>query len=361
MPLKTKKDEGASDTKLVIKEPFLTTNHVLVVFFVVLIATALAFDIALTQIKSKPIPTCGDGTLHASCSLIKPYFCDQGVLMEKASACGCGDSMKASGDSCISKYSTGENNISFNYTLNGKYGLIDLIVYDGANNYVSKLPKEIYLSAGEQPLKSDFKLKSVDEEQQRGFLLPLVAKIQNKTDDEDDQVRIAISLVQNIPYGFSNKTPVVGANGGINYSRYPYEVLYDNAGICGEKSALLSFILKEMGYKTAFFYYPDENHEAIGIGCPVENSVLNSGYCFIETTGPSIITDDSLEYVGGIILNSEPQIILISKGKSIGKNWVEYKDAQMMKKIRRGFVLFENFKLGGLEKKYGLVREYQAA
>ena len=39
-----------------------------------------------------------------------------------------------------------------------------------------------------------------------------------------------------------------------------------------------------------------ENHESVGIRCPLEESYKESGYCFIETTAPAIISDDSIEY-----------------------------------------------------------------
>ena len=98
------------------------------------------------------------------------------------------------------------------------------------------------------------------------------------------------SIVQKITFGNSNKTIKV-SRGELDYARYPYEVLYDEKGVCGEKSELLAFILREMGYGVAFFYYPPENHEAIGIKCPKRHSVGRTGYCLIETTGPSIMAE----------------------------------------------------------------------
>ena len=36
------------------------------------------------------IKTCSDGTTHGECSLNKPYYCDNGILSENCSLCGCG-------------------------------------------------------------------------------------------------------------------------------------------------------------------------------------------------------------------------------------------------------------------------------
>jgi len=206
--------------------------------------------------------------------------------------------------------------------------------------------------------KADFKFKKIDEKEQRELLLGLVMKIKNLTLVKEDQMRIAVSLVQNIPYAESEKT-FVTRNIISNYSRYPYDVLYDNAGICGEKSELLAFLLRELGYEVVFFYHAYENHEAVGIKCPLKESFNDTGYCFIETTGPSIITDNSIDYVGGIRLVSEPEVVLISTGDSLGVDLYEYKDANNMEKIRDSWISFSSsVKFNKLKKKYGLVEEY---
>ena len=70
------------------------------------------------------------------------------------------------------------------------------------------------------------------------FFVPLVDAIREKTDDPDDQVRIAVSLVQQIPYDQEM------LDKGTLEIRYPYQTLLDNKGVCCEKSVLLpiSFI-----------------------------------------------------------------------------------------------------------------------
>jgi hypothetical protein len=275
--------------------------------------------------------------------------------------CGCSNLSIQEGDLCVSKYQAGPKEISLNYVLRGEEEEIDFIVYKEGYDYVSKIPRDIYYSAGEIPSRADFKIRSINEENQRGVLLPLVIKILNKAENKDDAVRIAVSIVQKIPYESSDKkTTFIGKQ--VNYSRYPYEVLYEQKGICGEKSALLAFLLKEIGYNVSFFYFPLENHEAVGIKCPEKESFKESRYCFIETTAPAIISDDSIEYAGGITLNSQPEIIPISGGGAIGTNWYEYSDADILEKIRKGGgALFRDSRLNKLIQKYGLVDEYRIA
>jgi len=303
---------------------------------------------------------CNDGTESDECSETQPYICLDGKLIESPSICGCAYTFNLdSFGSCVNQYKVDSKNMTFNYTVNGKRGEINLTVYHGIYIYFSNLSRTI--SPDKNPTLFDFRSKSVNEENQKAFLLPLVVAIQNAAEDPDDQVRIAVSLVQNIPFGSSNKTIRV-LDFSFEYYRYPYEVLYENQGVCGEKSALLAVLLKELGYGSAFLYYSKENHEAMGIECPVSKGIDAVGYCFIETTGPSIITDNRTEYTSSVSLVSIPQIIPISYGSSFGeKNFYEYKDAKILDSIREdartyGTLNFiQHVQFQSLKKKYGLV------
>ena len=315
------------------------------------------------KIEERMVLTCGDGTFYDTCSLNEPFYCQEGVLIEKASICGC-SSRKKSGDSCVSEYQVWPKNVRLKYIFNSEARYITYVTYGGLAEYLGNLSRSIIYYSEEKPFRVDFKLESINEPVQKEFLLSLVAVIQNLAEDKIDQTRIAISLVQNIEFGDSYKKIDFGDN-FVDYERYPYEVLYDLKGVCGEKSTLLAFLLKELGYGVVLFYYPFENHEALGIACPVENSYKGSGYCFVETSGPSIITDNEMEYVGGIILESYPEFMLISEGISLPKNLQEYKDAEDFKKIRensrqRGIDKGDMRKLKEFKAKYGLAEFYNA-
>lgn len=330
----------------------------LALFLVFLALIMLIFKSPIDLTKTK---TCGDSSLYGTCSVVKPYYCDGGSLVEKASVCGCSESSERSGDSCITNLHTEPRDLTLKYILDGEEKTLNFRVYKGLADHLSVLPPGISYVSGEKPVRADFIFKKINEDEQRKLLLPLVIKIKNLTDDKEEQARIAISLVQNIQYGFSNKTEGFFGN-KVNYSRYPYEVLYESKGICGEKSELLAFLLRELGYGIVLFYNQEENHESLGIKCPQEESYKGTGYCFVETTGPSIITDDGIEYVGGITLDSQPEVIFISDGESLPEGLQEYKDAETMNRIRQGkFVLFRDLKLEALKERYGLVEEYNPA
>lgn len=95
---------------------------------------------------------------------------------------------------------------------------------------------------------------------------------------QDQIVEFLVALVQYIPYDSAklNQSPM--------QPNYPYETLYRNSGICSDKTFLTVAILRELGYGAAILDFPDLNHSAAGISCPLADSVNNSGYCYIETT-----------------------------------------------------------------------------
>jgi len=333
--------------------------YLLLFLIFILILIPLFFLFQTTEEKTL---ICADGTIHNSCSSIKPYYCVNGEFIEKASVCGCSEGLTKDDDECLSEFHTNPKNMTLKYILNGKKNKINFTVYEGITQYLSEISRSIDSFNGE-PTRADFKFKKLNEVNQRNFLLPLVVEIKNLEKEKEEQMKIAVSIVQNIEWGYSNKIARFGG-ASVAYSRYPYEILYDSQGICGEKSELLAFLLRELGYEVVLFYNQEENHESVGIRCPLEYSWNNSGYCFIETSGPSIITDTSINYVGGLKITSEPQIINISEGISLGNNLEEYEDSKNLMKIReeidaKGKISFFNkLRLYKFSKKYGLVSEY---
>jgi len=276
-----------------------------------------------------------------------------------ASVCGCSNLSVIEGNKCLSQYEEGEKIVTLNYVLRGEEGKIDFIVYEELYNYLADIPR--FVDFQENFTLLDFRLKMLDDENQRELLLPLVAEIQSITKNKEDQARIAISIVQNIPFGNSDKVVKFGSLIS-EYQRYPYEVIYDNEGVCGEKSELMVFLLREIGYGVAFIYYSEENHEAVGIKCPEKYGVDDSEFCFVETTGPAIITDDKTEYVTFSELTSYPQVLIASNdGLALEKYEYEYVDAKNMIAIREsakddGIINpLEYLQYMVLKSKYGIV------
>lgn len=94
----------------------------------------------------------------------------------------------------------------------------------------------------------------------------------------DQIAEFLLALVQAIPYDETKlfQQPIV--------PNYPYETIYKNSGVCSDKTFLAVSLLRELGYGAAILDFPDKNHSAVGISCPVSDSIAGSGYCFVETT-----------------------------------------------------------------------------
>ncbi len=222
--------------------------------------------------------------------------------------------------------------IMLTYTFHGITQKTPFVVYKGVYDYLSEIPRSISYIPGIEPAPTmkDFVMKEINNKVQNEAVYPLVKKIKILGDNPDDQVRIAVSMIQHIPYDCAeamNKTS--------QESRYPYQVLYDMKGICGEKSELLAMILRDLGYGVALFYFEDEDHMAVGIKCPKKYSYRKSGFCFIESTNPTIITDANETYNGVGKLSSTPIIIKVCNGTSFNSVYKEYNDAQEWIKLNK--------------------------
>ncbi len=187
-------------------------------------------------------------------------------------------------------------------------GSFNYVVYGGVNDYLAELPREMsyyYVP----PSNRDFIMRDLDNKIQRYYLLPFVEKIQEKTTSKKEQANIAIRIVQGIPYdwGAYSSRSVTG--------RYPYEVLYDEKGVCMEKADLLAFTLRELGFGVVIFEFEKESHRAVGIKCSKGN--YQTDYCFIESTDYYPIGQIPSSYVGGVdIRRAIPEVIVISEGDS---------------------------------------------
>jgi len=198
-----------------------------------------------------------------------------------------------------------------------------------------------------------FYLSSLEHDGQKKALEPFIDSIKTvgKRNEYDD-LRIATSLVQQIPYGKVK-----------NYEtrwHYPYEVLYTQSGVCGDKSRLLAFLLKGLGYGVALLQFDIENHMALGIKVPEEFSYKKTGYAFVETTRPTIISDYHCDYVNAGKLTSTPLIIPVSDGKTFNGVQEEYRDACEWNDIlSRGKILdhYHYSRYQYLSYKYGMTKK----
>lgn len=227
----------------------------------------------------------------------------------------------------------------YTYTLNGRSDIIPLALSTKIyQDYTKKAEPSI------ENGNSAYFLGYVDDPGQQPYIAALARAIREKTPVQDDQARIAISLVQHIPY-----------RDGVHY-RFPYEVLYSGQGVCGEKSMLLAALLRELGYGSAVFYFVKEDHMTTGIAAPSSYGYRGTGYAFIESTEPNIITYDGSEFSFGT-LASMPEVIVVGTGRSFSTASSEYQDARTYTAIEGNInhlSTAESAQLDSLNAKYDL-------
>lgn len=128
----------------------------------------------------------------------------------------------------------------------------------------------------------------------------------------DDFAELVTDFVQNISYDYEKlEAPDFTI-------KYPYETLYDQKGVCSDKTLLAAKILDHYGYGVALFLFEKEEHMSLGIQCPKTSSSYLSGYCYLETTGAEEI-GVAPEILGDERLASQPQVLAISKGREYGR------------------------------------------
>lgn len=214
---------------------------------------------------------------------------------------------------------TGPETFHYSYVLHGRPGMIRFDAYRGVNDYLSTQ----YPASFDDD--RDYWRQFVDESVQDRYLERLAGNIRAAEADREDRARAAISMVQKIPY--------------VDYSfdtaaKYPYHVLFHQNGDCDEKSLLLAYLLRELGYGVALFHFEKEGHMAVGISAPDQYCYKKTGYAFIETTVPSIPTDAGGEYAGAGALTSDPMVFVIADGDLFEGIWREHADAAEWNRIR---------------------------
>jgi hypothetical protein len=226
------------------------------------------------------------------------------------------------------------NEKEFPYVLRGSSGTISANLSPDTYDRVAAIPQPVLCSRYTDnftPCTAEesrqYYLQYLDNPLQKDGLDDLVKAIRSKTADRDDQARIAISLVQHIHYDYSKSDPLFFPMGT---TRFPYMVLYENSGVCEEKSLLLAYLLRELGYGAVLFEFSREKHMTVGISSPYYYSYRTSGYAFIETTTPTIPTYSDGDYLKIGKLTSDPRIIPISRGDLFNGIGEEFGDVRKM-------------------------------
>jgi len=177
---------------------------------------------------------------------------------------------------------------TFNWEYKGKKYSLDETLYQSAYDYYKSQPKQ-YSYAESLPAnwEDEYYLMFLKSAEGDNTISDLAKKIQDlgkKHNLTDNQiVDLTLGFVQSIPYDDAKAKDILAKKGNIAM-RFPYEVLWEQTGVCSDKSLLAYALLKEIGYGVALFAFEQDNHMAVAVQCPQNYSNYASGYCYAETT-----------------------------------------------------------------------------
>ncbi|MDO8507648.1 MAG: transglutaminase-like domain-containing protein [bacterium] len=184
---------------------------------------------------------------------------------------------------------TGPKQVVLNCTYHGQKLTINENLYQSVDEYYASDPRKMRL---------DYK-SFVSSNSKDLTIKDLTQKIKVKGTElglsSDQTMDLATCFVQNIPYDTEKAKIVLSQNPGDKltrvtqreyYDRFPYETLYENKGICTDKSYLEAAILKEMGYGASILTFNTEKHMAVGVQTPKGYTSFNTDYSYVETTSP---------------------------------------------------------------------------
>ena len=171
----------------------------------------------------------------------------------------------------------GPREVSFQWEYQDQNYELKETLYQSVDEYYAKKEKGILTGQEESSIekylafpKEDTTISKVSND--------LVGLASSQNLAKDETVDLVLAFVQSIPYDKER------AATDLTHPRYPYEILYENLGICSDKSLLADALLRNQGYGTSIFLFTKDEHMALGVACPDQYSSYNSGYCFAETT-----------------------------------------------------------------------------
>lgn len=181
--------------------------------------------------------------------------------------------------------------MTLNCEFQGQQIIIEETLYRSVRDYYESDPKKSRYSA-----KNDYRYFTQEYPEDK-TIRNLTAKIKDKAQSlgfsSDRTLDLVTCFVQNIPYDEPKAKKILSKNEGQLISsgesralqgRFPYETLYDNLGICTDKSFLEAALARELGYGVSLLAFDAERHMAAGIRVPGEYSSFGTGYAFVETT-----------------------------------------------------------------------------
>ncbi len=186
----------------------------------------------------------------------------------------------------------GEKLVTYGWKYGGQPYTLSLYLPDSTEKFYQALPTTV-LSYGksETDIAAAGNAMFIAGAKKDDTVAVLAGKLRDLADakkfSSDRLVELVAAFVQSIPYDQAKTDRrTSGLTTKAEDPIYPYEVLYDDKGVCQDKSYLAYAILKQLGFGVSIFYFPDpkDNHMAVGVKCPKDQVNYGSEYCFLETT-----------------------------------------------------------------------------
>jgi hypothetical protein len=167
--------------------------------------------------------------------------------------------------------------VSYDWNYAGEKYSLSQTLYQSIYDYYQKKSKGIYTDLEESSIEKYLTYPTEDQTIKK-LANQLVSLATSKKLSRDETAELIIAFIQSINYDLDK------AKSDRTHPIYPYEVLFTQKGICSDKSFLVVALLRELGYGTAFFMFPEQEHMAAAILCPSGYTNFNSKYCIIEST-----------------------------------------------------------------------------
>lgn len=138
----------------------------------------------------------------------------------------------------------------------------------------------------------------------------------------DDQARVAISVVKNLPSKGTFTERAVGPY----QIQYPYISFgYTSSGVCSDRSVALAWLLSRLGYDSAILWFnggPYGSHMATGIRVndSAPYNFQKTGYALIEISDPAVPTAAAAVDQGSVTVI---KVGNRTKTMNLSKEWID--------------------------------------
>jgi hypothetical protein len=200
-----------------------------------------------------------------------------------------------------------ELTLSCNY--HGKNLMVTETLYGSLYDYYRTDPAK--KSAYFHNLEKDFVFSFEKDNTMKELAVKILAVGTDNGLTSDQVLDLSACFMQNISYDNTKAAKILGPDFTKQPTndvipRYPYETLYDNTGICTDKTYLGAALLRELGYGTSIMTFDKQKHMSLGVSVPSGYGSFDTNYGIMELTGSGFLVGDvpELSLDAGLAINN---------------------------------------------------------